>query len=70
MACRSVLQVNLLVAGIAVILVASAVGFTSTTTRGAIGLAMINLIGFNNRLSRLISSWTNMGTSLGAITRL
>ncbi|KAH8887988.1 putative multidrug resistance protein MDR [Thozetella sp. PMI_491] len=62
--------VNLFVAGIALVLVAIAVWFTNTTSRGAIGLAMVNLIYFNSSLSRLIHSWTNMETSLGAIARL
>ena len=50
--------------------VAFAVEFTHTTSRGAIGLSMVNIIGFNNSLSRLINSWTNMETSLGACARL
>jgi ATP-binding cassette subfamily C (CFTR/MRP) protein 1 len=50
--------------------VAFAVEFTHTTSRGAIGLAMINIIGFNTSLSRLINSWTNLETSLGAAARL
>jgi ATP-binding cassette subfamily C (CFTR/MRP) protein 1 len=50
--------------------VAFAVEFTGTTSRGAIGLSMINIIGFNNSLSRLISSWTSLETSLGAAARL
>lgn len=31
---------------------------------------MINIIGFNNSLSRMINSWTNIETSLGAVARL
>ncbi|OBT93873.2 hypothetical protein VE01_08497 [Pseudogymnoascus verrucosus] len=61
---------DLFVAGIATVLVAFAVEFTHTTSRGAIGLAMINIIGFNTSLSRLINSWTNLETSLGAAARL
>ncbi|KAE9377881.1 putative ABC multidrug transporter [Stipitochalara longipes BDJ] len=61
---------DLFVAGIAIVLVAFAVEFTDTTSRGAIGLSMINIIGFNNSFSRLISSWTSLETSLGAAARL
>ncbi|KAK9420894.1 putative ABC transporter FUM19 [Seiridium unicorne] len=61
---------DLFVTGIAIVLVSFAVDFTNTTSRGAIGLSMVTLIGFNNSLSRVISSWTNMETSLGAIARL
>lgn len=61
---------DLFVAGIAIVLVSFAVELTNTTSRGAIGLSMVTLIGFNDSLSRVISSWTNMETSLGAIARL
>ncbi len=61
---------DLFVTGIAIVLVSFAVEFTSTTSRGAIGLSMVTLIGFNNSLSSVISSGTNMETSLGAIARL
>lgn len=61
---------DLFITGIAMVLVSFAVEFTSTTSHGAIGLSMVTLIGFNNSLSRVISSWTNMETSLGAIARL
>ncbi|KAH8203470.1 hypothetical protein TruAng_002341 [Truncatella angustata] len=61
---------DLFVTGIAIVLVSFAVEFTSITSRGAIGLSMVTLIGFNNSLSRMINSWTNMETSLGAIARL
>ncbi|KAF2995600.1 hypothetical protein E8E14_000809 [Neopestalotiopsis sp. 37M] len=61
---------DLFVTGIAVVLVSFAVEFTSTTSRGAIGLAMVTLIGLNTSLSRVIDSWTSMETSLGAIARL
>jgi len=46
------------------------VQFTDTATGGSIGLAMINIIGFNISLSRLITSWTGLETSLGAAARL
>jgi len=61
---------DLFVAGMALILVAFALNFRSTTTGGAIGLAMLNIINFNTSLSQLINSWTNLETSLGAIARL
>lgn len=51
-------------------LVAFAVEWTGTSSRGAIGLALLNLLGFNSSLSMLINSWTTLETSLGAIARL
>ncbi|KAH8804690.1 ABC transporter-like protein [Xylogone sp. PMI_703] len=64
------LVLDLFVAGIAVVLVSFAINLRSTTSSGALGLAMINLLGFNQSLSMLINSWTNLETSLGAINRL
>jgi len=61
---------DLFVSALALVLVAFALGFRQTTTSGAIGLAMVNVIGFNQSLSMLINSWTSLETSLGAIARL
>lgn len=55
---------------IATILVAFAVLMRHSTSEAAIGLAMVNIISFNNTLSFLINSWTNLETSLGAVARL
>lgn len=40
------------------------------TSGVAIGLAMVNLMSFNGGLCRLLNSWSNMETSLGAAARL
>ena len=61
---------DLFVAGIALVLVSIAVGYRHTTSQGAIGLAMVNIIAFNASLTMLINSWTDLETSLGAISRL
>lgn len=64
------LVLDLIVAGLALVLVAMAVQLRGATTRGAIGLAMVTLINFNMTLSHLINSWTTLETSLGAIARI
>ncbi|KFY37136.1 hypothetical protein V494_04888 [Pseudogymnoascus sp. VKM F-4513 (FW-928)] len=64
------LILDLLVAGIAVILVAIATQGQWITSSGAIGVALNNVLGFNMSLSGLINSWTTLETSLGAISRL
>lgn len=64
------LILDLLVAGIAVILVAIATQGQWITSSGAIGVALNNVLGFNMSLSGLINSWTTLETSLGAICRL
>ncbi|KAF9879602.1 ABC multidrug transporter [Colletotrichum karsti] len=61
---------DLFVAGMALVLVAFALFFGGTTTKGAIGLAMVNIISFNQTLGNFIEMWTMLETSLGAITRL
>ncbi|OBT51212.1 hypothetical protein VE04_08393, partial [Pseudogymnoascus sp. 24MN13] len=64
------LILDLLVAGVAVILVAIATQGLWVTSSGAIGVALNNVLGFNMSLSGLINSWTTLETSLGAISRL
>ncbi|GKT42621.1 ABC transporter atnG [Colletotrichum spaethianum] len=61
---------DLFIAGMAVVLVAFALYFSHTTTKGAIGLAMVNIINFNQTLGEFIEMWTMLETSLGAIARL
>ncbi|KAK7455438.1 hypothetical protein Landi51_02642 [Colletotrichum acutatum] len=61
---------DLFIAGMAVVLVAFALYFTNATTMGAIGLAMVNIINFNQTLGDFIEMWTMLETSLGAIARL
>jgi ATP-binding cassette, subfamily C (CFTR/MRP), member 1 len=46
------------VAAIAVVLVGFALGFSKTATQGSVGLAILNLMEFNQSLSMLINSWT------------
>lgn len=64
------LVLDLSVAGIAVVVVTFGLEFHATSGGGAIGLAMLSVLGFNQSLSMLINSWTTLETSLGAIARL
>ncbi|KAH8169831.1 ABC transporter domain-containing protein [Sarocladium implicatum] len=61
---------DLFVAGMALVLVSFSLSMSGTTSSGAIGLALVNLIGFNQTLTLLINQWTELETSLGAIARL
>lgn len=61
---------DLFAAAMAFILVSFAVKFPWTTSKGAIGLAMVNVISFNITLTSVIVIWTQLETSLGAIARL
>ena len=60
----------LLVAGIAVILVTFATQFKDQSSGGQIGVAMISVMGFSSSLAALISHWTALETSTGAVARL
>ncbi|KAJ3546303.1 hypothetical protein NM208_g2067 [Fusarium decemcellulare] len=64
------LALDLFVAGMAILLVTLALRIKGATTEGAIGLAMVNLLGFNQTLTVVIDQWTQLETSLGAIARL
>ena len=64
------LVLDLMVAAVAVLLVTIATQDRSLTSRGAIGVALNNVLGFNQVLSYLINSWTALETSLGAVSRL
>jgi ATP-binding cassette subfamily C (CFTR/MRP) protein 1 len=63
---------DMTVAGIATLLVG--IGFalrhSSTVNGGSVGVALVNIIGFNQALSLLIQNWTLLETSLGAIARI
>ncbi|KAK9426251.1 putative ABC multidrug transporter [Seiridium unicorne] len=64
------IMLDFFVAIVAVVLVAFAVNFQGTTTQGALGVALINIISFNTELTELVNNWTDLETSLGAIARL
>ena len=64
------LVLDLLVAALAVIVVALAIQLRATTSAGLLGIALNNVLAFNQSLSLLVTSWTNLETSLGAIARV
>jgi ABC-type multidrug transport system fused ATPase/permease subunit len=60
---------NLVVAGIATVLVAFAV-HVNKSLPGAVGVGLVSLLGLNEQLALLVLSWTSLEVSLGAIARL
>jgi ATP-binding cassette subfamily C (CFTR/MRP) protein 1 len=60
----------LTVAGVAVALVAFATQFENQSSGGQIGVALISIMGFSTSLAELISHWTSLETSIGAVARL
>src|SRR4051812_10172287 len=64
------LVLDLLVAGLAVLVVGLAVIFRTSTTGGQIGIALNVILGISATLMRLLESWTQLETSLGAVSRI
>jgi ATP-binding cassette, subfamily C (CFTR/MRP), member 1 len=63
------LILDMIVAFLAVILVT--IGVITRDSSGAlIGLALVNIVGFGISLKGLISNWTNLEVSMGAIARV
>ena len=63
-------MLDLIIAALAVIVVSLAINLRSTTSAGLIGIALNNVLTFNQSLSHLVDFWTQLETSLGAIARL
>ncbi|KAK1496978.1 ABC transporter [Colletotrichum cuscutae] len=64
------LVLDILVGAIAVLLVSMAMMIPDATSTGAIAIALYNVLNFNQSLTTLITSWTELESSLGAISRL
>lgn len=64
------LVLNLIVAGMAVVVIGLAVGLRSQISPGLLGVALTSVMGIGMTLSMLIQMWTQLETSLGAITRV
>jgi len=60
------LVLDLVVAGMAVVVVALAIQIRSSTSAGLLGMALTNVLTFNKTLTSMITAWTNLETSLGA----
>ncbi|KAL3427034.1 hypothetical protein PVAG01_00542 [Phlyctema vagabunda] len=64
------LVLELLAAGLAVIIVGVAVALRNSTSPGFTGVALVNLIGLTESLKYLIITWTTLETALGAVSRV
>ena len=63
------LVLDLLVAGVAIIIVSLATQLDGSSS-GALGVSLLNIVTFSQDLTHLISTWTNLETSLGAVARI
>jgi len=64
------LVLQLIITAIVVIVVALATSLTKTTSGGRLGVALSSVVQFNTTLAMMLMFWTQMETSLGAISRL
>lgn len=64
------LVLDLVAAGIAVVLATIAVKSKGKTDSGLIGLALVNVVGFGGAIKKLIVFWTQLETSVGAVSRV
>lgn len=63
------LMLDLLTAVLATVIVAIAVSMPSTSSAGSLGLALLNILGFNSQLSTFVVAWTSIETSASAVSR-
>lgn len=64
------LVLDLIVLALAVIVMTMAIELGGTTSGGLLGITLNNILSFNQALSVLVTSWTSLETSLGAIARI
>jgi ATP-binding cassette, subfamily C (CFTR/MRP), member 1 len=64
------LMLDLLVAALATVLVATVVATRARFSAGAVGVSLVMVIGFGSTLARLVRSWTRLESSIGAVSRV
>jgi ATP-binding cassette subfamily C (CFTR/MRP) protein 1 len=63
------LMLDVLTVVIATVVVSLAVSIPSTSSAGSLGLALLNILGFNGQLSAFVVAWTTIETSASAVAR-
>lgn len=61
---------DLIVAGLAILIVGVAVGLRDKLSAGFFGLALVNLMYMTHSLTNLVQHWTSFETSIGAVKRI
>ncbi|KAL7904095.1 ABC transporter [Trichoderma velutinum] len=64
------LVLDLIVGGLAVVIVASATATASSVSAGALGVALVLVLQFSSLLTQCVQSWTKLETSIGAVARV
>jgi ATP-binding cassette subfamily C (CFTR/MRP) protein 1 len=63
------LMLDILTVVIATVVVSLAVNIPSTSSASSLGLALLNILGFNGQLSTFVVAWTTIETSASAVSR-
>jgi ABC-type multidrug transport system fused ATPase/permease subunit len=61
---------NIIVMLLSVTLVSVVVTWVEKFSAGSVGVSLVMIVGFNSMLARLIQTWTDMESSIGAVTRV
>ncbi|KAI9150479.1 ABC multidrug transporter B [Paramyrothecium foliicola] len=61
---------DMVVAGIAIVLIVVVTQLRGTLSSGMIGVALVNVITFSQNIKLLLMFWTNLETQIGAIARI
>ncbi|UNI18710.1 hypothetical protein JDV02_004963 [Purpureocillium takamizusanense] len=64
------LVLDLVVAGLTILLVASAVALRGKVNPSLLGIALVNMMDLGNNLKGIVLQWSTLETSLGAVTRI
>lgn len=64
------LILDLVVAGLAILLVAIVVTWRESFNSGAVGLSLVMVMTFNKTLMSVVRFWTALETSIGAVSRI
>lgn len=64
------LVLDLIVAGIATLVVAIAVSMRGRIDAGFVSVALVNIMGLSQSMRSLVLAWTDMGTALGSLLRI
>ncbi|UKZ84066.1 hypothetical protein TrVFT333_011882 [Trichoderma virens FT-333] len=64
------LVLDLIVGGLAVVIIASATATASSVSAGALGVALVLVLQFSSLLTQCVQSWTKLETSIGAVARV
>ncbi|KAI1626473.1 hypothetical protein EDD37DRAFT_648899 [Exophiala viscosa] len=64
------LVLDFVVAGVAIVVISIAVKTKGDSSSSLIGIALVNIVNFSVSIKALLENWTNLETSIGAVSRI